>query len=96
VLVFLVAPATTGKDGKEMGGGLDPTKLSAAGFGETRPEAGTAGSETDEQRKKNRRVELVLQPDIHEMLSLGNLGDSSAPADASPTPAPSPAPAPSP
>jgi chemotaxis protein MotB len=84
VLLFLVAPAETGKDGKETGGGLDPLKLSAAGFAETRPEVGNVGSETDDERAKNRRVELVLEPDIHEMLNLGNLGDSSAASGSQP------------
>lgn len=88
VLLFLVAPADTGKDGRETGGGLDPMKLSAAGFGETRPESGTVGSETDDERAKNRRVELVLQPNVREMLNLGNLGDS---ASAAQPQAPSPA-----
>jgi chemotaxis protein MotB len=77
VLLFLIAPVDASDPdaakAKGSGGGLDPTKLSAAGFGDTRPESGTAGSETDEQRKRNRRVELVLQPDIHEMLNLGGM-----------------------
>lgn len=79
VLLFLVAPVDGGKPGKGTlakgaeGGGLDATKLSAAGFAETRPEAGTVGNESEAERQKNRRVELVLQPDVREMLNLGNL-----------------------
>lgn len=39
--------------------GLDPTRLSAAGFGEYRP---VASNDTPEQRAKNRRIEIVLLP----------------------------------
>jgi chemotaxis protein MotB len=52
------------------GGGLDPAKWSAAGYGETDPVAPGSG---DASRKKNRRVELVVQPDVEEMLNLGSL-----------------------
>lgn len=38
-------------------GGLDPTRLAVAGYGEFRP---IAGNETDEGRRQNRRVDLVL------------------------------------
>jgi len=39
--------------------GLDPSRLSAAGFGEYRP---IASNETAEGRQMNRRVEIVVQP----------------------------------
>ena len=61
VLLFLVKPD---KDG---GGGLDKMKLHAAGYGETDPVETNA---TDVGRKGNRRVELVLLPDVEEMLDL--------------------------
>jgi chemotaxis protein MotB len=52
------------------GGGLNPTKWSAAGYAETDP---VATNDTDEGRKRNRRVELVIQPDVEEMLNLSSL-----------------------
>jgi chemotaxis protein MotB len=66
VLLFLVTPV----GGKEPGGGLDPRRLHAAGYGETDPVATNA---TDEGRQQNRRVELVLMPDVEEMLDLKSL-----------------------
>jgi chemotaxis protein MotB len=66
VLVFMIAPT----DGKTPGGGLDPTHLHAAGYGETDP---IADNTTDEGRQANRRVELVLMPDVNEMLDLKSL-----------------------
>ena len=65
VLVFLVSP----KD-KKQGGGLEPKRWSAAGYGPTDPVASNAGP--DGQRK-NRRVELILLPDVEEMLDLQSL-----------------------
>lgn len=76
VLLFLVTPVDGGPKARgkgPFGGGLDQTKLSAAGFGETQPEAGAVGTQSEEDKKKNRRVELVLQPNVDEMLNLGNL-----------------------
>ncbi len=66
VLVFLIAEL----DAKQGGGGLDPTRLHAAGYGETDP---VADNSTDEGRQANRRVELVLMPDVEEMLDLKSL-----------------------
>jgi chemotaxis protein MotB len=66
VLVFLIAPVNA-RDG---GGGLDPTRLHAAGYGETDP---IAGNTTPQEREHNRRVELVLMPNIEEMLDLKSL-----------------------
>lgn len=63
VLLYLIAP----RDSKEGGGGLDPTRLHAAGYGETDP---VETNNTEEGRQANRRVELVLQPDVEEMLDL--------------------------
>jgi chemotaxis protein MotB len=64
VLAFLVAPATEG------GGALDPKNWSAAGYGDTDP---VANNDTDEGREKNRRVELVVMPNVEEMLNLDSL-----------------------
>jgi chemotaxis protein MotB len=66
VLVFMISPS----EGKGGGGGLDPNHLHAAGYGETDP---IADNGTDEGRQGNRRVELVLMPDVSEMLDLKSL-----------------------
>jgi chemotaxis protein MotB len=66
VLLYLIAPLGT----KTGGGGLDPLRLHAAGYGETDP---VVGNETPESRQQNRRVELVLMPDVEEMLDLKSL-----------------------
>ena len=66
VLVFLISKA----DAREGGGGLDPTHLHAAGYGETDP---VAPNDTPAEREKNRRVELVLMPNVEEMLDLKSL-----------------------
>jgi chemotaxis protein MotB len=86
VLVFLVAspeasktreapkkPAAPGKQPAEaepQGGGLDPKRWSAAGYGETDP---VASNDSPLGRAKNRRVELILLPDVEEMLDLKSL-----------------------
>ena len=66
VLVYLIAPI----DPKEGGGGLDPLRLHAAGYGDTDP---VGKNDTDTERQQNRRVELVLMPDVEEMLDLKSL-----------------------
>ena len=64
VVVHLVTP----KD--EKGAGLPPKNWSAAGYGDTDPIASNA---TPEGRQQNRRVELVLMPNVEEMLDLQSL-----------------------
>ena len=66
VLVFLIAPV--GK--RDGGGGLDATHLHAAGYGDTDP---VASNDTPQNREHNRRVELVLMPNVEEMLDLKSL-----------------------
>jgi chemotaxis protein MotB len=66
VLIYLIAPL----DAKEGGGGLDPLRLHAAGYGETDP---VMSNDADDGRQQNRRVELVLMPDVEEMLDLRSL-----------------------
>ncbi|HEX6272419.1 MAG TPA: OmpA family protein, partial [Polyangiaceae bacterium] len=76
VLVYLInpldtkPPAPNAKDTSKGGGGLTAERLHAAGYGETDP---VAMNDTDEGRKQNRRVELVLLPDVEEMLDLRSL-----------------------
>lgn len=66
VLLFLIGPLET----KEGGGGLDPLRLHAAGYGETDP---VMKNDSEDGRQQNRRVELVLMPDVEEMLDLRSL-----------------------
>lgn len=66
VLVYLIAPREV-KDGVTTGGGLDAMRLHAAGYSDTDP---VETNDTDEGRQANRRVELVLLPDVEEMLDL--------------------------
>jgi chemotaxis protein MotB len=66
VLVFLISKVGS----REGGGGLDPARLHAAGYGDTDP---VAGNTTPAEREKNRRVELVLMPNVEEMLDLKSL-----------------------
>jgi chemotaxis protein MotB len=66
VLIYLIAPV----EGKDGGGGLDQNHLHAAGYGDTDP---VGKNDTDDDRKQNRRVELVLMPDVEEMLDLKSL-----------------------
>ena len=66
VVVFLV----TDEGKKDGGGGLPPKHWSAAGYGATDPIATNA---TKFGRQKNRRVELVILPDVEEMLDLQSL-----------------------
>jgi len=79
VVVFLVAPNTppknppAGKKAEPTGGGLDPKNWAAAGYGETDPAAGTIATQTKDEKDKNRRVELVVQPNVEEMLNLGSI-----------------------
>jgi chemotaxis protein MotB len=66
VLLYLVSPV----DAKEGGGGLATDRLHLAGYGDTDP---VAKNDVDDGRKQNRRVELVLMPDVEEMLDLKSL-----------------------
>jgi chemotaxis protein MotB len=61
VLVFLVSPTEKG------GGGLSPSRWSAAGYGETDP---VKPNDTPDNMQLNRRVELVVMPNVEEMLDL--------------------------
>ncbi len=78
VLLYLIAPSDAEKD---PGGGLDPNLWSASGYGDTDPIASNAGKFG---RQKNRRVELIMMPNVEEMLDLksltGDVGASSGEA----------------
>ncbi len=75
VLLFLVTPNTPAKDPKAgtTGGGLNPKHWAASGYGETDPQIGTVDAQDKDQQQKNRRVELVVQPNVEEMLNLNNI-----------------------
>lgn len=73
VLLFLIDDhkADPKKKSDVGGGGLNPQRWAAAGYGETDPVQGSVEKQSEEDRKKNRRVELVVQPNVEEMLNLG-------------------------
>lgn len=75
VLGFLILPPKPDKAGKNTGGGgLSPKNWAASGYGEMDPVAGTPeGAQSPDDKQKNRRVELVLQPNVEEMLNLSTL-----------------------
>jgi chemotaxis protein MotB len=50
--------------------GVDPSRLSAAGYAETQPVASNADPEG---RKQNRRIEIVLMPNLDELPDLSSL-----------------------
>jgi chemotaxis protein MotB len=64
VLIFLIGTPPKG-------GGLDPKHWAAVGYGDTDPVSGTIEQQSKEDQQKNRRVELVVQPNVEEMLNLG-------------------------
>lgn len=71
-------------------------RLGAAGFAEFQP---ARNNDTEENRAQNRRVEIVLMPNLDELPDLSSLEDSSGGGGAqgaSPAPAPAPSPAPAP
>ncbi len=77
VLVFLISP-DNGADarGNPSGGALSPQHFAAVGYGAMDPASGSFDQQTREDEQKNRRVELVLQPDVTEMLNLKDMTGS--------------------
>lgn len=76
VLLFLTAPVgdKAAKDPKKQGGGgLDVKHWSASGYGDTDPQAGTVEKQVSDEMGRNRRVELVLEPNVEEMLNLSTI-----------------------
>lgn len=64
VLAFLIKPEA------KSGGGLDPQRWSASGYGDTDP---VAPNEDAAGRQSNRRCEIVVLPKLEEMLDLKSL-----------------------
>ncbi len=56
--------------------GMKPGVLAAAGFGEWDP---VAPNDTPEQRAQNRRIEIVLEPNLSDLPSLDDIKTSSLP-----------------
>lgn len=75
VTLFLVSEPKPDpkRKGAIAGGGLNPRRLAAVGYAEFDPIAGTVEEQSRDDQQKNRRVELVVQPDVEEMLNLGNI-----------------------
>jgi len=65
VLAYLISPTEKGG-----GGGLPPANWSPSGYGDTDP---IAANDSPENMQKNRRVELVVLPNVEEMLDLKSL-----------------------
>ena len=65
-----VAVAAKEPEVERHGGNLNPKHWSASGYGQTDP---IVNNDSPEGRGKNRRVELVLMPDVEEMLDLKSL-----------------------
>jgi chemotaxis protein MotB len=70
--------------------GLEGSRVSAAGHAETAP---VASNDTPEGRQQNRRIEIILLPNLDELPDLSSL-EGSQPTATAPTPAPVPAAAP--
>ncbi|MEZ4302244.1 MAG: OmpA family protein [Polyangiaceae bacterium] len=64
VLTFLIEPTDKG------GGGLNPSKWSASGYGDTDP---VKPNDSPENKQANRRCELIVVPNVEEMLDLKSL-----------------------
>ncbi|HVH46094.1 MAG TPA: OmpA family protein [Labilithrix sp.] len=75
VTLFLVDDhkADPKKKGDVAGGGLKPSRWAAVGYAEFDPIAGTVEAQSKDEMQKNRRVELVVQPNVEEMLNLGSI-----------------------
>ena len=69
--------AGQGPDAKGIptGGGLEPAHWAAAGYGADGPGRGHGRAQSRDEEGKNRRVELVLQPNVEEMLNLKDLAN---------------------
>lgn len=71
VYAFLTTDPKDAKKGKPAeGGGLDPKNLSAAGFGDLDPIAGSRETQSPDEKKQNRRVEIAILPNADELMKL--------------------------
>jgi len=70
VLLFMIG---SNSSKRAVGGGLDPKHWAASGYGDTDPQAGSIEHQTPDEMQRNRRVELVLQPNVEEMINLNNI-----------------------
>jgi chemotaxis protein MotB len=52
--------------------GVPPVRLSAAGYADTQPVSPTS-NDTPEGRQQNRRIEIVLMPNLDELPDLSQL-----------------------
>ena len=73
VLLFMITPSPKGGKSGLGGGGLEAKHWAASGYGDTDPQAGSLEHQVPEEMQKNRRVELVLQPNVEEMINLNNI-----------------------
>jgi chemotaxis protein MotB len=62
--------------------GMDPNRLGAAGYADTQP---VASNDSDGGRAQNRRIEIVLMPNLDELPDLSSL-ESEVPATPAPVP----------
>jgi chemotaxis protein MotB len=56
--------------------GLDPSRISAAGHADTAP---VASNDTPEGRAQNRRIEIILLPNLEELPDLSSLEGATGP-----------------
>jgi chemotaxis protein MotB len=72
VFDYMTSDPAAPKKGKKAGegGGLSPMSLSAAGFGDLDPIAGSREQQSTEERAKNRRVEIAILPNADELMKL--------------------------
>jgi chemotaxis protein MotB len=71
-----------------IGAGMEPKRLSAAGYADTSP---VAPNDTPENKAKNRRIEITLVPNLDDLPPIDEaLKDPTAPAAATPPPIPTP------
>ena len=70
VYQFLTTQPDPSKKPPEEGGALPRANWSAAGYGELDPIAGTVDTQTPDEKKKNRRVEIAILPNADEFMKL--------------------------
>jgi chemotaxis protein MotB len=71
--------------------GMSPDRISAASYGDTQP---VAVNETEDGRLQNRRISIVIVPDLSGLPGFDELNKMTKQPEAAPAPAPSPSPSP--